>query len=91
MLKKNNHEPKLCSDCPLRPYLSKVKPASWTNQPNKTTDLKLCMRLRALASSDPHLPKCPHFPESEDIGIFSGFAPVVVKRRQNQQTTLGGL
>ena len=71
-LMKKNHEPRLCPGCPLYPYISEVKQKSWTNQPNHESDLKLCMRLRALAARNPQLPECPHYPKSEDIGRFNG-------------------
>lgn len=87
------NEPKLCPGCPLRKYLCEVERKSWTNEPNHESDLKLCMRLRALAANNPHLPECPHYPRSEDIGRFNGSILVQhenVKRFvRYEQTCLG--
>ena len=69
---KKNHQPRLCPRCPLRRYLHEVKQKSWTRERNHESDLKLCMRLRALSARNPHLPECPHYPKSEDIGRFNG-------------------
>lgn len=66
----------MCPNCPLRPWLSKVRRKSWTNEANHETDLKLCMRLRALASITPYMPKCPYYPEVENIGRFNGSIPI---------------
>jgi len=69
---KRDQEPRLCPNCPLRPWLSEVKKESWTNEPNNEIDLKLCMRLRALSITNPRLPKCPYYPKTEDMSLFNG-------------------
>jgi len=64
----NEHEPKLCPDCPRKSYVNMVRGQTYTTTPPIDTMIKLCARLRALDL--PGVPQCPYFSDNEKISNF---------------------
>jgi len=67
---KNNHEPKLCSNCPAKSwieYATKIlKDQQYTQEKTEPSPFKICQELRRVIPML-NLPPCPHYPETESI------------------------
>jgi hypothetical protein len=61
-------EPQLCPECPLRMLLPDIKRRSWTQEPEKPSNVQLCRRLRAEARKWPGL-SCPYY-KNESLLFF---------------------
>ena len=75
-------EPNLCPGCPLKVLLPHVKRESWTRQPEKTSSMQICRRLRAEARKWPRL-SCPYYKNESLVTFMSGGAVVAWVHRAN--------
>lgn len=67
---------KLCSDCPMRSWISEARQriegrGFGLNDDKPISALKICMELRVI-SKENGLKWCPHYPESESLDFFWG-------------------
>jgi len=88
-MKRNNHEPRLCPNCPLttawkQEALQRLKEKQYTIEKEEPTALQICMERRRIMK-ELGLGSCPYFSESETLDYHTNPAIPPTNRPQKRK------